>query len=567
MSIDLDEFDPPDRPDFRRVGKGVPFVLNPEGKRVRYSRSSNSGKVLDDESNLTDWKLRTVVAGAAQRPELMAMASTLDVDVDKKKLRDIAEECLVAGKGQRRSIIGTAVHSMFDHIDREDGWIPPPQFAELCDAYSTMKVDWGFEVVDIEVHCINDEFRLAGTLDRRYRTSRTLVAPDGRIIPIGTVVVADHKTGRELEYAAGSYATQLAAYVDSLRYNVETDERSEFEPPSFPDWAFIIHADSAGTLVDVYWIDVEAGRKGLYLAQQVKEWRRRDDLLTLGRRIKLGHSVDPEMGIELEPPSSFGPNLPPVAPGSPVAASSEQVAPVAAFEQQEATGGSREASRADHLRGRVQAVINRSDVAAKALQLRWPKGVPGLKNPGHSMEQLDQVEAALEWVEKEHSMPFFDPWVDPAVEQSRQHHPSWSDRWANPSKVNDSPSSKEAVEARLAIQEGILNHPRSALLSRWVSEAIKGGLDTSIDTTAVAHALYEFASFDQVEWPDDDLTLMLDGSLRALGYQRGIQDLGRFSPDQAPVLMSAAFAIAAGNAMLLFDDDENPVVRTNVRKA
>lgn len=223
--IDLDEFDPPERPDFRRVNRGVPFVLSPEGKRVRYSRSSNAGKILDDESNLTDWKLRTVVAGAAQRPELMAAASVLDVDQDKKRLRDIAEECLVAGKGLRRSIIGTAVHSMFDHVDRNDEWDPPPQFRDLVDAYVAALETWGLVPVAIEVHVINDEFHLAGTLDRLYRTTKTLVAPDGQVIPIGTIIVGDTKTGKELEYASGSYATQLAAYVDSVPYDVTTDER------------------------------------------------------------------------------------------------------------------------------------------------------------------------------------------------------------------------------------------------------------------------------------------------------------------------------------------------------
>lgn len=226
---DLDEFDPPERPDFRRVGRGIPFVLDPNGKRVRYSRSSNAGKILDDESNLTDWKLRTVVAGAAQRPELMAMASTLDVDEDKKKLRDIAEECLVAGKGQRRSIIGTAVHSMFDRIDRKDDWQPPPQFEDLVDAYVATLEVWGLIPVAMEVQCINDEYRLAGTLDRLYRTTKTLIAPDGTVIPIGSIIVADTKTGKELEYAAGSYATQIAAYVDSVPYNVATDERGSWD--------------------------------------------------------------------------------------------------------------------------------------------------------------------------------------------------------------------------------------------------------------------------------------------------------------------------------------------------
>lgn len=228
--VDLDEFDPPERPDFRRVGRyQTPFVLNPDGKRVRYGRSSNSGKILDDESNLTDWKLRTVVAGAAQRPELMAQASVLDIDDDKKELRELAEQCLTAGKGQRRAIIGTAVHAMFDHVDRKDGWEPPPQFRALVEEYQATLELWGLVPVAIEVQCVNDEFHLAGTLDRLYRTTKTLVAPDGQVIPIGSILVGDTKTGKELEYASGSYVTQLAAYVDSVPYDVKTDERGTWD--------------------------------------------------------------------------------------------------------------------------------------------------------------------------------------------------------------------------------------------------------------------------------------------------------------------------------------------------
>lgn len=229
-SINLDDFDAPVRPDFRRIGKGIPYVMDADGnKRVRYSRSSNSGKILDDESNLTDWKLRTAIAGAAVRPELMAAASVLDVDTNKKELRDIVEDCITAGKGQRRSIIGSAVHAMFDHVDRNDNWVPPPQFNDLVDAYVATLETWGLVPVAIEVQCVNDEFKLAGTLDRLYRTTKTLVAPDGTVIPIGSIIVGDTKTGKELEYASGSYTTQLAAYVDSVPYNVDTDERGSWE--------------------------------------------------------------------------------------------------------------------------------------------------------------------------------------------------------------------------------------------------------------------------------------------------------------------------------------------------
>lgn len=521
--IDLDEYEPPERDDFRRVGRWfLPHVMNVEGtKRVTYRRSSSAGKVLDDESNLTDWKLRTAIAGAAQRPELMALASTYDVNLHKKELRDIAEQCLVAGKGQRRSITGVAVHSMFDHLDRDEDWEPAPQFRDLCLTYQGMKAVWGLIPEEIEIHCINDEWKLAGRLDRRYRTTIPLIAPDGMIIPISSYIVADFKTGHELEYAAGSYVTQLAAYTDSMRYDVHTDERTPFEPESVKDWALIIHADSMGTRIDIYWADLAAGRLGLVLADQVRDWRRRNGLLIQATELRL-----------VEAPA--------LAP-EPVA-----LAPEAAVAPR------RLAARHEYLRDRVKAIVGHSEPAARALQREWPMGIPGLKNEGHSWQQLDAIDFAIQKVEDQFSMPLPPAFNDPGIEESVRHHPAMASREPKP------PLTKENI------QERINQHPRRELIRQWIQIGIEGGRDHSLDTTQLAHALEEFAGVDESEWSDGDLTMMLDGSLRALGYMKGCRDLGRFKPEHAPLLLTAAFAIAAGNATLLFDENDNPVVRTNI---
>lgn len=548
--IDLDDFDAPDRPDFRRIGRGIPYVMGLDGKRARYSRASNSGKILDDESNLTDWKLRTELMGAAQRPELLAIASTLDPQRDKKQLRDLAEQCLVAGKGSERAIKGTAVHAMFDHIDRGDDWEPAPQYVQVCNAYLECLDRYGLVPIDIEVHCINDMFRLAGTLDRRFRTMRSLLAPDGRIIPIGSCVVGDTKTGQTLEYASGSYATQLTAYVDSLRYDVETDERSHFDPPNFPDWAVIIHADAELGTCDAYWIDCNAGREGLRLARMVKAWRNRTDLITPATpplaTLPVSHPDVPDVEEAIPPmieASDYGdaaymagatvPGLAPVRPS-------------------EAPGDPRVH---EWLRGRVKAIVGHSERAGKALQLAWPLDVPGLKHQGHTAGQLDAIEKAVDRIETDYSIPFGAP-KPGMIEESKKAHPSWSDRWAHP---DGSPTPPDQVEVQ---RQALNNHPRRALIAHWVELAQDGGVDESIDTYALSNALYEFANLNMLDWPDEELTIMLDGSLRALGYDQGVRDLGRFDPEHAPILMSAAFAITAGNAMLLYDDKDRPVVRT-----
>lgn len=326
------------------------------------------------------------------------------------------------------------------------------------------------------------------------------------------------------------------------------------------DWALIIHADSGDTRVDVYWVDIRAGRLGLQLAREVKAWRRRDDLLTLGQRFRV---VGPTQSPDDEQ-SGTDATAPPIAPVAGGGVPANVPAPTVPGDVPTDPGDDRRrVDRCEYLRGRVRAVLAHSEVAAAALQRRWPSGIPGLKAGTQSMDELDAITDAVIRVETDHSVPWYPEWNDPAVDESKRKHPSWSDRWANPASVNDE-GSPDAIAARDSIGDALAEHPRSALISQWLRTGMENGRNASVDPTAVAHALYEFGKLPVEEWPDDDLTIMLDGSLRALGYPKGIADLGRFNPPDAPLLMSAAFAIAAGNAKLIYNDDGTPEVLTDV---
>jgi len=531
------ELNPPGRHDFRRVGKGTPMVLDPEtGKMVRRRRSSSAGKVLDDESNLTDWKLRTVLVGAAQLPEVLAMVSVLDPESDKKAIRDHVEECLQAGKGNSRKVQGTAVHAMFDHVDLQHDWLPAPQFRAVVNAYLAMLDYFGLVAIDVEAQCVNDRWGLAGTMDRRYRTTRALVAPDGSVIPIGSVLVGDTKTGLSLEYAAGTYATQLAAYVDSVRYDVLTDERSPFDPPNYPDWALVVHALPERDSCELYWVDITQGRAGLALAHQVWEWRRGTGLLTAAI-----------------PPLRAVPDVPqePQEPSEPPQGTSEPREPAGLSESLPEIEESRLLPEVkEWLRARVLVIMNHSDLAKQQLARRWPEGVPGLKADGHTMEQLDMLAAAIDQVEADWSIPFGPS--DPRVLASQARHPS---------AVQD--------DAEMALlSKAVHEHPRTHLLRAWSLAAVKGTVGAPVQNRyPIAYALLDFASLPVEHWSDDDVTEVLVGTLNAMGYPGGLADLVYLKPEDAPTILSAAFAIATGNAMLMYDADDKPVVRFNVRQS
>lgn len=559
MSDDLlESMEPPERNDFQRMGKGIPRVIDPQsGKRVSYRRISGVGKILDDDYNLWDWKLRTQVVGSAIRPELLALASTIDPEdkEGKKALRDISEKLIEAGKGQRRSIQGIAIHSMFDHIDLDHNWWEPaPGFATLCHSYVNQLSYYGLVALphEVEVKCVHDDYKLAGTLDRRYLTTRELTCPDGLVIPVGSMVVADTKTGQSLEYAASTYTTQLAGYCDSVRYDPATDERSPFDPPTFEHWGLIVHAVHETESVEILWCDLEAGRQGLALAQLVYEWRKRSDLI---KPSSPPLRAVPQPEPESPPEAATEPQVAPgglVAPLGPVSEPDEPELVVAAPDLYEQVH--------EWLRLRVLAIVEHSDLARKHLQRLWPEGVPGLKHQGQSLEQLDLIEQAVNKVETDHSLPFGA--TDPRIKQSIKNHPSWSDRWSKP-KADDPPATTEQMDA---IEVSLRDHPRRLLLAGWSAQALSNLDHTISDRNALAHALYEFALISPAEdCSDDDLTTMLNGTLNAIGYPGGVHDLGRVKAEDAPKIMSAAFAITSGSAMLMFDENDKPVVRFNVQ--
>lgn len=543
---------PPGRPDFRRVGKGVPMVLDPDsGKMVRKRRSSSAGKVLDDESNLTDWKLRTVLVGAAQLPEVLAMVSVLDPEQDKKAIRDHVEECLQAGKGNARKVQGSAIHAMFDHVDLDHDWEPAPQFRAAVQAYVDLLDIYGLVPVDVEVQCVCDAYGLAGSLDRRYRTTRTLVAPDGTIIPIGSILVGDTKTGLKLEYAAGTYATQIAAYVDSVRYDVLTDVRTAFDPPNYHDWAVVVHSVPERDSCELYWVDVQQGRQGLSLAQQVWQWRRFASGLLTPAMAPL--RAVPDAPTAVSEPSGTQSAPTPLPDGS---GALDIPALEAAMTQVEDDYS----ALREWLRGRVLAIMEHSDLSKQQLARRWPAGVLGLKAEGHTYEQLSALEAVIDQVEADHSIPFGA--TDPRVKAAQERHPSWvADKWAKPQTAE--PATQPEWDA---LGDEVTSHPRADLLRQWAEAAILGRIGKpQTDSFALAHALYEFGKLGD-EWSDDDLNTMLIGTLNSMGYPGGLTDLGAVKESEAPVLMSAAFAISSGNAMLMFDGEDRPVVRFNVQE-
>ena len=91
----------------------------------------------------------------------------------------------------------------------------------------------GLTALAVEQTVVNDRWRLAGTLDRLDVADHDILTAYGAI-EAGVPFVGDIKTGGLTLGNDGQpnywvkYPVQLAAYVDAVPYDTETDERGEW---------------------------------------------------------------------------------------------------------------------------------------------------------------------------------------------------------------------------------------------------------------------------------------------------------------------------------------------------
>lgn len=395
MSLDITELEPLTRNDYRRAN-GAPMVMI-DGKNERYSRPSSFAKPLDDESALTSWKIDRGCIGVAHDRALQARwIAVSDEDRDTKgKLR---EDSISAGRGAERADIGTALHAMSVRFETDLKFSPPQPYLDSLQAYMNEMTRLNLSTVRSEFHTVNREYRCAGTADRLYEACSPLVAPNGDVLPVGTLIVGDLKTGEKLEYSKAAYAVQLALYAEGEFYDVLTDELVA-TPPINRDWAIIVHmpADQPG-VCEFLWIDLEVGRWGAYLVQQIKLWR------------KMWRSGEYEMPpVELDTTTTI-PNEPsspglasttdgggsPCFCGRPDDDAVEHQTDAPCFVIPTAVADDLLAGHIEWIRERVTQISGHSG-ARSELVLRWPAGIP---TPKQGIDTMDQVRAILPIIEQ-----------------------------------------------------------------------------------------------------------------------------------------------------------------------
>lgn len=476
--VDISDIEQAREPGFIRWN-GSPAVMLPDrSKRVRYSRPSGAGKLLDDTTALDKWKIRTALLGAANDKSIIPQV--VAANGDKKVLNAIADTALEKGNVKVGADWGTALHTMTEQLDRGERSLDefPEEQRQRMVEYHECLGRYGLKPIleYIEVGIVQDVLRFAGTADRIMEATLEIETPHGPPIMPGDLVGCDVKTNSsDLKFALLGYEIQSALYFgrDSQLYDTEAEIRSPMPDGLRRDWGFIIHLPSDGEGCDLVWLDLERGQRGAELSRMVKDWRaEKIEVRSPSPDLQVGNASDgatlpDDMPTELDvecPKCSAEIGAHCVTPSGTKAKTHaarherwNQIANVPA-PKPEPTPPPVDETIA-WIKDRI-AVLKGIDGAVDTLLMIWPKDLPGLKAGGHTPEQIEQLDKLVASIEAQYGTQFIpgpqaepvprENSILPAVERTPYVETVKADIVpADPSAPAD-PKALEAIAARVA---------------------------------------------------------------------------------------------------------------------
>lgn len=256
-----------------RNGRGQYLMADEDGTVKPRTRATTFAEAASDKTGLVNWKLRTIVAGLVQRPDLYRMAAATHPD-DRDALRKLADEAFQAGAGEAKANEGTARHEAFRLVA-----LGQLTLGQLAARDAGLAADAAAYFRELARHGLTEDPRLmertvfhraynvGGTLDRivRYRPC-TQCGRELRVLDI--------KTGRDLSYGEHEYAVQqwLYAAADAM-FEPGSAERFEPMPEVCQHEAIIMHVPVGQGQAYAERIDISMGAWGARLCNEVRAWR------------------------------------------------------------------------------------------------------------------------------------------------------------------------------------------------------------------------------------------------------------------------------------------------------
>lgn len=303
--------------DFQRhPNNGAPYVNHPtkvtiKGRpwRVMYGRPSNFGGQIEDRHGIQKWSERHLLLGTTLlAPEVQAAIGRIDLEdqIDRK----LADGWVVDAKEQAGAFLaaarGTLVH-LATTLDREEAdpllslayrgeeelGVPSRVLDSIMTVWAMLLERHGLHELAVEQKVVDDRWRLAGNLDRIVRLEWDLQFGP-HIIPAGTVLVLDIKTGRlvmEQGHPAywNSYSVQIASYAHSVPYLIDglAEERAEWPWHIDQRHALVAHLDIGNAMTEgvataqLLHVDLVEGHRAGNLCRQARDWQSSRDVFAL----------------------------------------------------------------------------------------------------------------------------------------------------------------------------------------------------------------------------------------------------------------------------------------------
>jgi hypothetical protein len=272
-------------PSAKREGKTVqcPKCKGVGWIETLYTRCTTFVSAMEESSALAAWKLRLVLTGVAldarNVSERRIIDELVEIDFDepgeadlftlttKQQIDAIAEHAFEIADGHLKAKKGTTLHELSELVDRQEPLPPETTDQERADlgAYVRVVESLGLVMLESELFVVNDELKIAGTLDRLCG-SKTEALCDQCELP----VIVDLKTGR-VDYGAGKIAQQLAVYSRSKRYDPVSGARSELG--ACPHKGIVIHLPQGTGEAEPLLVDLEAGYGGALMSRDVRQYR------------------------------------------------------------------------------------------------------------------------------------------------------------------------------------------------------------------------------------------------------------------------------------------------------
>lgn len=243
----------------KRDWLGRPLIPRTEdGKEVPYTRVSTMAKALSDSTALTKWKMRQVMLGLVQRPDLALLVSSHHDD--KKELDRVAAAAMEAVSSSSGANTGTGIHKLIERLEAGEQIALPEQVQQTIGAYGMAMQDANVKVLANEQFVVVDELQAAGTFDKLLQ------------LPDGSIVIADIKTGSSTPSYPLETAIQMAIYSRGIVFDSKSKERTSVlrQLGVSQDIGVMIHLPQGEANCTLYRMNLDLGWEAAQLAHKAR---------------------------------------------------------------------------------------------------------------------------------------------------------------------------------------------------------------------------------------------------------------------------------------------------------